>query len=71
MKTMLTATQFRFRFEALKRTFRHLKSEEIKCLSRAHQLRESVRRARAIRRGERYEPERFENFVPESSRFNH
>jgi len=71
MMTRLTRAEFRFNFEALEQIFRYLKSQQIECLSRTHQLRESVRQARAIRRGERYEPEHFENFVRDLSRFHH
>jgi len=71
MRTRFTRAEFRFRFEALEQIFLALKTQQIECLSRTHQLRESVRLARAIRRGERDEPERFDNFVPDVSRFHH
>jgi len=71
MRTRFTLAEFRFRFEALAQVFVDLKTQQIECLSRTHRLRESVHQARATRRGERYEPERFENFVPDLSRFHH
>ena len=71
MTTGLTFAEFRFRFEALAQIFFDLKTQQIECLSRTHRLRESVRQARATRRGETYEAEHFENFVRELSRFHH
>ena len=63
MTPRFTRAEFRFTFEALAQIFLDLKTQQIDCLTRTHRLRESVRLARAIRRGEKYEPEHFESLL--------